>query len=118
MARVFGLDLLRAIAVLMVLSSHALFFVRPLFPAIQALSLFGYLGVELFFVLSGFLVGGIAIRSFGAQPGTADLFGFWVRRWFRTLPNYYLFLGVNLAMAAPAGPGGVAPYLVFLQNLA
>ena len=119
MARVFGLDLLRAIAVLMVLSSHALFFVRPLVPAVQALSLFGFLGVELFFVLSGFLVGGIALRSFGARPGTTDLFGFWVRRWFRTLPNYYLFLGVNLAIAARvARPSGVAPYLVFLQNFA
>ena len=119
MARVFGLDLLRAIAVLMVLSSHALFFVRPLVPAVQALSLFGFLGVELFFVLSGFLVGGIALRSLGARPGIAELFGFWVRRWFRTLPNYYLFLGVNLAIAARGTiPSGVTPYFFFLQNFA
>src|SRR5262245_17346455 len=45
MDRVFGLDLLRCIAVLMVLVSHTRFLLRPLFPSLQALSIFGFLGV-------------------------------------------------------------------------
>ena len=120
MERVFGLDLLRSIAVLMVLLAHTRFFLRPLIPATQALSIFGFLGVELFFVLSGFLIGGILLRSFDDRPNAGTLTRFWVRRWFRTLPNYYLFLGVNLALRAWEGQGfgGLAGYGVFLQNLA
>ncbi len=61
---------------------------------------FGVLGVELFFVLSGFLIGNILIKTF---MNTADFsFGevrhFWVRRWFRTLPNYWLILTVNIVL--------------------
>jgi peptidoglycan/LPS O-acetylase OafA/YrhL len=121
-SRVFGLDLLRCVAILMVLLGHTRFFVRPLLPAAQDLSVFGYLGVELFFVLSGFLIGGILLRSFGDAPTVSSLGSFWIRRWFRTLPNYYLFLAVNLGLEAllvrrePAS--ALVPYAFFFQNLA
>ncbi len=120
MQRVFGLDLLRCIAVLMVLVSHTRFLLRPLAPSLQALSIFGYLGVELFFVLSGFLIGAIILRSFGDAPDRRTLTTFWIRRWFRTLPNYYLFLALNLLLLAHDGGSfrGLLPYAAFLQNLA
>jgi peptidoglycan/LPS O-acetylase OafA/YrhL len=120
MERVFGLDLLRCIAVLMVLLAHTRFLLRPLLPSLQALSIFGFLGVELFFVLSGFLIGGIILRSFGDEPRGATLLTFWIRRWFRTLPNYYLFLLINLVLWALDGHSlhGLLPYAGFLQNLA
>ena len=117
MSRVFGLDLLRAIAVLMVLVAHARFGWPGMNRHFDA-SIFGFLGVELFFVLSGFLIGGILLRTMPGEPGLSDLRTFWVRRWFRTLPNYYLFLGLNLALVSAIAtvPSGVAPYAVFLQN--
>ncbi len=57
----------------------------------------GPIGVELFFVLSGFLIGGILIKIFDNTEFTfAEVRRFWVRRWFRTLPNYWLILSLNI----------------------
>jgi len=57
----------------------------------------GPIGVELFFVLSGFLIGGILIKIFDNTDFTfAEVRQFWVRRWFRTLPNYWLILSLNI----------------------
>jgi peptidoglycan/LPS O-acetylase OafA/YrhL len=118
---VFGLDLIRALAVAMVLLTHASLLFLPL---THDLSVFdpwwlpGQLGVELFFVLSGFLIGGILATE--AERGDLDVRQFWVRRWLRTLPNYYLFLVLNLLLARYVN--GVWPnvwsYAVFAQNLA
>ena len=88
--RVFGLDLLRCGAILLVLSVH---FVESITPNEVTKFYFTYLhvdGVGLFFVLSGFLIGTILIKDFlkyGISFST--LLNFWKRRWFRTLPNYY-----------------------------
>jgi peptidoglycan/LPS O-acetylase OafA/YrhL len=119
MERVFGLDLLRAIAVLMVLAAHCRFLLLPLLPWTETLSIFGFLGVELFFVLSGFLIGGIILRTFPEAPGLRSLAQFWIRRWFRTLPNYYLFLVLNLLLWTSQGyrTAGLLSYWGFLQNL-
>ena len=85
------LDLCRALAILLVLLSHGRVFLRDALPWAEVLRFGGFMGVELFFVLSGFLIGGILLRV-SRQPGTAWLRVFYVRRWLRTLPNYYLFL--------------------------
>lgn len=93
--RVFGLDILRAAAILMVLIGHTWpSKARGTLPGTLA-----FLGVELFFVLSGFLIGGILVRlaDEGRLHSLGEVFAFWRRRWFRTLPNYYLFLGLHLA---------------------
>ena len=118
---VFGLDLIRALAVAMVLFTHASFLFVPL---TRDLSVFdpwwlpGQLGVELFFVLSGFLIGGILAEL--AESGDLDVRQFWIRRWLRTLPNYYLFLILNLVFeryATGAWPHAWR-YVFFWQNLA
>jgi peptidoglycan/LPS O-acetylase OafA/YrhL len=95
--RVFGLDLMRSLAIISVVMGHAFMLesANTDFPWIKLID-----GVELFFVLSGFLIGGILIKTF-ETTGSFNLktiWHFWVRRWFRTLPNYYLVLILNIAI--------------------
>lgn len=94
--RVFGLDLMRALAILFVVMGHGgyiLEYANTDFPWIKLID-----GVELFFVLSGYLIGGIIIRTMIDEGSLSlkTLNRFWLRRWFRTLPNYYLILIVNI----------------------
>ena len=114
----FGLDLARAVAVCSVLVAHgSLFYAGPDSPARYLLIVFGVAGVEIFFALSGFLVGRQLLL---VAEGRASAWRFMQRRWWRTLPNYYLFLAVNAALAwwvwDRAGPD--ARFLVFAQSLA
>ncbi len=100
MRRNFGLDIYRSIAILMVLACHSLlFFFVAWFNAVPLAYVLG-LGVEIFFALSGFLIGGILIRDVVEQerPVSAPrkLFSFYIRRWLRTLPLYYLMVVVSL----------------------
>lgn len=111
--RNFGLDLARASAVVLVLASHTISVLIPapasVPPAVLAL---GMAGVELFFSLSGFLIGSILIelaRDGVSAGGVARFLG---RRWFRTLPMYY---AAWLAMSALLGVWNPQD-LLFLQN--
>jgi len=50
-----------------------------------------------------------------------DVYHFWVRRWFRTLPNYYLVLVLNIVIAVYLGtqlPENLWSYFFFMQNFA
>lgn len=89
--RVYGLDVLRAFAILGVLFTHAVIYVPVAYQP-----LYNYLvydGVTIFFVLSGFLIGGILLRELESQPVSwALLRDFWVKRWVRTIPPYLLVL--------------------------
>ncbi len=122
--RVFGLDLLRALAIVLVMIAHSrpnALYGKPLGDYIDGL---GAPGVEIFFALSGFLIGGILLRELAepAAAGLPDIVRFWKRRWFRTLPNYYLFLGVHIVLAlgrhdSSLTAAAVLPHLFFVQNL-
>jgi peptidoglycan/LPS O-acetylase OafA/YrhL len=86
--RVFELDGIRGIAILLVLGAH---FGAPACPPgiLQEMFAFGWAGVDLFFVLSGFLITGILLDS----KGKPNYFGrFYLRRVFRIFPIYYAYL--------------------------
>ena len=93
--RVFGLDVLRAIAIFIVVNGHGGFLRGDIFYFIPNFAIVD--GVELFFVLSGFLIGGMLLRQLNDKPFSFKELGvFLKRRWFRTLPNYYLILLLNV----------------------
>jgi peptidoglycan/LPS O-acetylase OafA/YrhL len=121
--RVFGLDLLRAAAIMMVICAHGFVVLYRHFG--DALAIFGhggFYGVELFFVLSGFLIGQILIRTGSDLDQAGSVAFFYVRRWFRTLPLFFLFLIVNVAFerlfrAHPIGFGEALSHGFFLRNV-
>ena len=101
--RSLGLDLLRAVAIVLVLASHTHLMEASWAHAriVRWIAIGGFVGVQLFFVLSGFLIGRILIRL-AARP--ADRLRGWrvfmLRRWMRTLPLYWLVLAA-LALLWP-----------------
>lgn len=120
--RVFGLDVIRALAIVLVLFSHSSLL---LFPNqdnffLNLIRFFGAIGVDLFFVLSGFLIGGILLKQLNAKKVMFKDFGyFWIRRWFRTLPNYYFILILNIFLGYHFREdifSGLGYYFLFLQN--
>lgn len=120
-SRIFGLDLMRAIAILMVVFGHCVWVVpeRDNFLH-QLLVLSGFFGVEIFFVLSGFLIGKILYQLYlNSDFSLATVLHFLKRRWYRTLPNYFLVLVLNLAIASFVGYAALSwwKYFFFLQNL-
>ena len=91
--RIPSLDGVRGIAILLVLLSH-LHFPYDHLAAVTALKgRAGFLGVQLFFVLSGFLITTLMIREI-QQTGRFQLVGFYLRRCLRILPAYLAFLAV------------------------
>ena len=110
----FALDLLddrypvlhgmRVVAIITVVGYHVTWIFMgeqgiKLDPLFFAQSLTVFFGMDLFFVLSGFLIGSILLRSID-KSGTQDIGRFYVRRIFRTFPSYYVVLAV-LALAFP-----------------
>ena len=99
-----ALDGLRAVAVLMVLVVHAS----------QSLLPWGWMGVQVFFVLSGFLITGIL---FDARHATNRYRVFYARRALRIFPLYYAVLSLTvLASYHGARPSHIWLWFVYLQN--
>src|SRR5882757_2915142 len=100
-----SLDGLRAMAIILVLSLHT------------GVMHFGWIGVQLFFVLSGFLITGILWKEKSKmQPISYKFKKFWVRRALRILPLYYGYLVVlglaYLFFHFPASYKTYMPYLL------
>lgn len=117
--RNFGLDIVRSIAIISVLVAHIrIFFARYYNGNIDIFGLPGTYGVDLFFVLSGFLIGQIIIKDVIPNISIENIKHFYSRRWFRTLPIYYLLLFIRIIIdnfkVHQFNPH--VSYWVFLQN--
>ncbi len=114
--RIPGLDTLRALAIVGVIVCH-LDWVMPksVGPAAQ----FGWMGVDMFFVLSGYLIGTQLLRpvSRGERLG---VWGFYRKRAYRILPAYLVVLAAYVLANLRGGRSGMAPlweFLTFTENL-
>lgn len=115
------LDGLRAIAILLVLSTHfqlvpKVYFVERVLFWFTGV---GWAGVQLFFVLSGYLITSILLRSLGSPTYYS---AFYARRALRIAPPYYLllagyFLGAALLGNASAVSSLAPWYGSYLQNI-
>lgn len=91
-SRIHGLDTLRALAVSAVVLHHYTLFVseRATFGWFGEI---GWVGVDLFFALSGYLIGNQIFAAMASEDGFAPG-RFYARRLLRTLPNFYVVLGL------------------------
>lgn len=113
--RIYYLDLLRALAIMLVFTGHtvlsygSLDYLAPL--------QFGGTGVDLFFLLSGWLIGS---QLFSEQKkfSNIDVKRFWIRRWMRTMPAYFavLFLTLTQLYLTKESVVNPTPYFFFVQN--
>jgi peptidoglycan/LPS O-acetylase OafA/YrhL len=121
--RILQLDVLRGIAILMVLWFHPV--VPPdragmLKPIADLGNNIGWSGVQLFFVLSGFLIGGLLMKEIRIH-GRLNVTRFWIRRGLKIWPGYYALMGyVFIRLVHQQGLRGAAlkiwPSLIALQN--
>ncbi|MBN8488045.1 MAG: acyltransferase [Burkholderiales bacterium] len=113
-----GLDLLRAAAIVWVMLFHA-WIVGGLGPDWNWLSRHGWMGVDLFFVLSGYLIGG-QVRAVLVRGERLSLTGFYRRRAWRILPAYLATLLLYLLWPGWREAPGLEPawkFLSFTVNL-
>jgi peptidoglycan/LPS O-acetylase OafA/YrhL len=103
-----SLDGLRAISILAVIWYHV--------PELRPIWKTGFLGVHLFFVISGFLITTLLLRE-KSETGRISLRKFYLRRTLRIFPAYYLTLGLFLiaCCVTPALRG--EPLTIYIHNL-
>ena len=129
-SRNLSLDVLRGVAILLVVAFHA--GAQDLFPesppaAFTKVTNVMWAGVDLFFVLSGYLISGLLFAEID-RSDTLDLKRFWLRRGMKIWPSYFAAYGFMLAFScfahARAGAWGevktdlvrALPNLVMVQN--
>jgi peptidoglycan/LPS O-acetylase OafA/YrhL len=116
--RNLGLDILRLIAVLLVLGRHLSLPTNPnVF--LEFWKTGGWIGVDLFFVLSGFLVSGLLFTEY-QRAGCVNLKRFLIRRGFKIYPSFYALIlftiVVKMVMGQPIPAMPLLGELLFLQN--
>jgi peptidoglycan/LPS O-acetylase OafA/YrhL len=116
--RLPGLDLIRAVAIGWVMVYHAMNF--HLIPdADHWVVKFGWMGVDLFFVLSGFLIASQLLRPWAGDL-RPDYVRFFSRRLLRTFPAYAVVVGVYFLIPALREKPDIQPlwqFLTFTENL-
>jgi peptidoglycan/LPS O-acetylase OafA/YrhL len=111
-----GLDLLRALAIIVVVIYHAGIMGFPLPGRVHR---FGWIGVDLFFVLSGYLIGGPLLAPLAANQPIA-LGRFLARRALRILPAYLVVLSIYLFLPSWREYPEMSPpwkFLISVQNI-
>jgi peptidoglycan/LPS O-acetylase OafA/YrhL len=113
-----GLDLLRALAIIVVVIYHAALFGFE-FPG--RIDRFGWIGVDLFFVLSGYLIGGQLLAPL-ARGDEISLGRFFARRVLRIMPAYFVVLAVYFLLPSwreyPDMSQPLWKFLLSIQNIA
>src|SRR5579859_1738120 len=110
-ARIPELDGLRGVAISLVVLFHSFSYgpppghhpigiIRRTFVFLERFFAIGWTGVDLFFVLSGFLIGGILLD---VRPSPNYFKTFYLRRFFRIIPVYYLWIVLYLMVVAAFG---------------
>jgi peptidoglycan/LPS O-acetylase OafA/YrhL len=89
--REIELDFVRGLAILMVIDFHSPHTILLIPFSWLGFRNFGWIGVDIFFVLSGFLVGGLLVKEWKVR-GRIDSRQFLIRRGFKIWPQYYVFL--------------------------
>jgi len=97
--RIASLDALRALAVLLVIGHHAAWRFRPdpADPLAQVFRSSGWIGVDIFFAISGFMITSILLRDRG------DIRGFFVRRFYRIVPIFLVAIACFGAISIATG---------------
>src|SRR6267142_1939031 len=111
-----GLDLLRALAIIVVVVYHAALFGFKLPGRVDR---FGWIGVDLFFVLSGYLIGGQLLAPL-TRGRPIDLRRFFARRALRIIPAYFVILAVYAFVPSWREYPEMSPlwkFVVSLQNI-
>jgi peptidoglycan/LPS O-acetylase OafA/YrhL len=123
MGRSNAIDVLRALAVTLVFGAHLFPCPAETNPTLHFLTAawgkVGWVGVDLFFVLSGFLVSGLLFREH-QKFGRISATGFLIRRGLKIYPAFWLMIGVSVAAFAIHGGlphiKSILCELLFLQN--
>lgn len=113
-----GLDLLRALAIIIVVIYHAGIMGFPLPGRVHR---FGWIGVDLFFVLSGYLIGGQLVAPL-ARDQSIKLGRFFARRALRIMPAYFVVLAIYFLLPSwreyPDMAQPLWKFLLSVQNIA
>ena len=116
-SRLNGLNHLRALAIAYVFLFHySTHFPHPRW--LEPLGEFGWTGVDLFFVLSGYLVGGQLLRR-QALGDAVSRGEFYIKRFFRIIPAYLVVVSIYFVIPGFREHEGIAPlwkFLTFTQN--
>jgi len=115
--KLHGLDHLRALAIIAVFLFHYQLFEHPEW--IETLGSFGWTGVDLFFVLSGYLIAGQLFKN-NLQGKPFPVFSFYVKRFLRIIPAFLVVLCLYFMVPAFREKESLPPlwkFLTFTQNL-
>ena len=115
-SKLAGLDHLRTLAISLVFLYHYRIFQHPEWT--ESAGSFGWTGVDLFFVLSGYLIAGQLFHKI-AQGKGIDMGEFYFKRFFRIIPAYLVVVALYFCLPAFREREALSPlwkFLTFTQN--
>lgn len=113
--RLHGLDHLRTIAILLVMVFH---YGRGIPAYLEPIKQIGWTGVDLFFVLSGYLIGFQLLKEY-KNTNQINFGQFYIKRFFRIIPAYLAVLIMYYSLSELKEGSGLPPlwkFLTFTQN--